>query len=223
MTEKCSNHPDKEVQIQCELCGKHFCDDCITKLRHRTLCHKCLDIELAFEESKHQSKPTSFKSLGWGCALVILLGFAFIAAALLWPHFKLRKHVACRSNLKAIHRALMEYARSFEGKLPPGNNDLRPLMKWSGSDIELNTFVCPSTNNSVTHIAHLKDDSAALDDAGMSYFYQAGLQVPLERGKQPPRVPVVWDQSPANHKNSINVLYLNGEIERISNSFPQIK
>ena len=224
MPERCPNHPESEAEKTCQLCGKDFCPDCITQLRSRNLCHKCLDIEIAFEENRVKGKPASAKAVGWGCALVMLLFFVFVALGLLLPYFKGEKNDGCRNNLKAIHKNLIEYAEDFGGKLPPVNNDLTPLVKWGGLQIDLKKFACPSTKNAIRHSLNLKDDSAAVDGAGMSYFYQGGLSVSTGRGRKLPRTPVVWDQSSENHpKKSVNLLYLNGEVEKLKKDFPKLK
>ena len=224
MPDKCPNHPENEAETKCQLCGKEFCLDCITLLKRRSLCHKCLDIEVAFEENRLQSSRSPAKKVGWGCALALLLFFVFAALALVLPYFKGKKVDTCRNNLKAIHQLLIEYAEDFGGKLPPVNNDLTPLVTWGGTRIDLKKFGCPSTTNELSHSSNLKDDSASADGPGMSYFYQGGLSVSSSRGRKLPRVPVVWDQSPANHRGkSIYVLYLNGEIEQLNKNFPKLK
>jgi hypothetical protein len=224
MPDRCPNHPKSDAETKCHLCGKEFCPDCITLMKSRSLCHKCLDIEIAFEENRLKGNTTSAKTIGWGCALVMFLFFVFVALALLLPYFKGSKANTCRNNLKAIYKQLIQYSEDFGGKLPPVNNDLTPLVTWGGPRIELEKFVCPSTGNAVRHSTNLKDNSAAVDGDGMSYFYQGGLSISTERRRKQPRVPLVWDQSPENHQNNtIYVLYLDGEIKKLKNNFPKLK
>ena len=37
----CTNHPEHDSTERCEICGKPFCDDCLSKIYNRYYCDKC--------------------------------------------------------------------------------------------------------------------------------------------------------------------------------------
>ena len=225
MEPKCANHPDKTAHTECSRCGKSFCKDCLTHLKGRFLCQPCLDIEVKFEETRddrEKFQPASAKVFGWGCAVIILLLFLGIAAALILPYFRLQKSIACQKNLRHIHRTLLLYAGDYGGKFPPTNNDLTPLVKWRSSKVRLQNFICPATRNTVRTLVDLADNSASTSSNGMSYYYRGGLSF-SSKGETVPKIPLMWDQSIDNHHKFINVLYLNGAIESLEKDFPQLK
>ncbi len=48
---KCVNHPERESQNECGLCGKNFCSECLVSLGDRDYCRECLENRMKGEFS----------------------------------------------------------------------------------------------------------------------------------------------------------------------------
>jgi len=62
---KCDNHPKKEADGICTICGNSFCSDCLIKVKRKNICEECANQELNPEykpgRSAAEQKPIIFQ------------------------------------------------------------------------------------------------------------------------------------------------------------------
>ncbi len=106
------------------------------------------------------------------------------------------RRVSCMSNLKQIGLALKMYAMDHKDQYPEANNDAGLQVLIAEQYLtDPSIFRCPSTPK----------------NSGMSYYYIGGYT----EGKDSPNLPQAFDK-PGNHKGYVNVLFLDGHVERVN-------
>lgn len=158
--------------------------------------------------------------------LEVLTVIAVIAtlAAILFPVFAQAREAArrtvCRTNLHQIGIALRLYARDFDDRLPPREQDLRPLVTPYVSDLTI--FRCPSDRNeprvgsvgveAVAREAATRPDGRLALPPGpflCSYQYRGGLTLAAS-GSTP--VAADWE---FRHQGFAQVLELSGAVRSV--------
>lgn len=111
----------------------------------------------------------------------------------------------CQIRLEQFKSALTAYAAKHDGAYPAKNGieGVRELL--SGQFLPLEATVCPGAAEEDTPAA----DAKSFDHANCSYVYFGGFTA-----KSNPKLPLVTDW-PSNHKGAVNVLLLDGTIEKI--------
>ncbi len=121
------------------------------------------------------------------------------------------KGVKCINNLKQLGVALMMYINDNDGRFPdPGIAGLNRIYK-EGYIQSPQVFVCQSSKN----IPAVKGHS--LTPRNVSYIY-LGSYAPITKIKYPSSTPIMFDK-PGNHNNYINVLFVDGHVQRIKGNF----
>ena len=210
-------------ELPCTECGKVFDVEELTKIRGEFYCKDCKDIATKFAQSlpfvdKYNIRALKATILGCGVLIVVACIIPFII--LIYSYFSIQTELRCRDRMMMLYKVLTIYAREHGMFFPPDNNDLRPLFGEKYT-MKFGLFKCPGTENIVTEKSHLKDDSGSPTGTGMSYFFQGGCMKSYDKKT---RIPLLWDQSPKNHKGKgINVLYTNGSARFITEDFPELK
>ena len=148
--------------------------------------------------------------------LTTVIAIIAILAAILFPVFAQAREAArkssCQSNLHQIGLALQFYARDYGGRLPPRDNDLRPLvLPYVNS---LSVFRCPSDATGFGTATSSSNPEARLvpltpGPLFTSYQYRSGRSRE-DRGD----VPMVADWG-FLHSDMSNVLYLDGHVRAV--------
>lgn len=153
--------------------------------------------------------------------LTVVIAIIAILAAILFPVFAQAREAArkssCQSNLQQIGLALQLYARDYNGKLPPGENELKPLvLPYLNS---LTIFYCPSDASIGTGRDLLQKTAPGLGGRLItvpsgplvtSYQYRGGRSLE-DRGEVPVAADCVF-----HHHSYSNVLYLDGHVKAVS-------
>ena len=222
MTDTETEHPAEPERkgVKCELCGTLADVEDVTTVRGRFYCRDCAEAGRALDELEPFREHFDNRTLRFsvlGCAIALILFVVGSTVLLIYSFMRIDTARECKINMEYIHGALVEYAGG-PGLFPPANNDLRPLF---GPELRLHRFECPGTHNTVTIREHLKDDGASPDGPGMSYFYQGGYPYPRETGDA--ALPMLWDQSLANHKGlGVNVIFKDGHHEYWKHRIPEL-
>lgn len=111
----------------------------------------------------------------------------------------------CMSNLNVIGKGILLYANENGGAYPP---DLATLSKTQ--DIELNVFVCPSSDDTVAA------DHASLHAGGHCTYVYVGKGKSTKKNYSASAVVAFEDPSP--HGEGMNVLFEDGHVEFVSDS-----
>jgi len=135
--------------------------------------------------------------------LMIVVGMIGVLAAILFPVFGQARSAArkstCSMHLYQIGGALQLYARDHDGRLPPRDNDLSPLMAHVPT---LRLLRCPDD-------PVLPEGRAPVDGRFSSYQYRAGLTL-----DDRPDIPVAADWA-FRHSEMAAVLYLSGSVRSV--------
>src|SRR5579862_3701713 len=137
--------------------------------------------------------------------LMVVVVIIAILAAILFPVFGQAREVArsvdCKEHLSQLGEALQLYAHDYDGRLPPTDNDLRPLLDgWLPGPA---LFHCP-------------DDFLPIDRMEVggklytSYQYRGGLSI-----EDRPDIPIACDWE-LRHNGNANVLYLCGSTKLVN-------
>lgn len=208
--------------VKCELCGALADVEEVITVRGRFYCAGCAEAGRALDElepfrEKYDNRAIRFSVLG--CAVALMLFVVGSTVLLIYTFMRIDTARECKLNMEYIYRVSAAYA-SGSGSFPPANNDLRPLFN---PELRLRHFECPGTANSVMTREDLKDDSTSSDGPGMSYFYQGGYPFPREE-QSDARLPLLWDQSLANHKDrGVNVIFKDGHHEYWTDRLPLLQ
>jgi hypothetical protein len=214
--------PPERQKVKCDTCGALVDVEEITTARGKFYCPNCLSGAVALESVLPFRERYDFRAIRWtvlGCGVALIVVVFVSIFMLIYSYMRLNKPLECRDlKLVPLYKVLAAYAREFNA-YPPDNNDLRPL--YGPHTTNLHFFVCPGTRNIVTRVEDLKDDSASPEGEGMSYFYQGGYRFIRDKAEEPQ--PLVWDQSPANHKGrGVNVIFNDGHHEYWTDRVPQL-
>jgi len=111
----------------------------------------------------------------------------------------------CQLRLEQFKSALSAYAEKHNGAYPAKNDieGIRELL--AGKFLPLEATICPGAASEDTPAA----DAKSFDYANCSYVYFGGSTV-----KSNPKLPLVADW-PLNHKGAVNILLVDGSIEKI--------
>jgi prepilin-type processing-associated H-X9-DG protein len=209
-------------KVKCDTCGAFVDVEEITTARGKFYCPDCLSGTVAIESLLPFRERFDFRAIKWtvlGCGVALIVVVFVSIFMLIYTYMRLDKQLECRDlKLRPLYQVMAAYAREYNA-YPPDDNDLRPL--YGRHTTNLHFFVCPGTTNTVTGVEHLKDDSASPDGEGMSYFYRGGYRFIRDKEDEPQ--PLVWDQSPANHKGrGVNVVFNDGHHEYWTDRVPEL-
>jgi hypothetical protein len=210
-------------QVKCDTCGALVDVEEITTARGKFYCPNCVSGAVALESLMPFRERFDFRAIKWtvlGCGVALIAAVFVSIFMLVYTYMRLDKQFECRDlKLRPLYQVMASYAREYNA-YPPADNDLRPL--YGKHTTNLHLFVCPGTQNIVTRVEDLKDDSASPEGEGMSYFYQGGFGFIRDKDEQPQ--PLVWDQSPANHKGrGVNVIFNDGHHEYWTERVPELR
>lgn len=222
----CANHPDTDAVEKCLDCRKFFCRECVIEINGKYHCRQCQEILANISETIGFAEKYDLRKLRFalgGCLVLVFAGIAGIIVLLVMPFARLGPAVMrCNGNLRQVYKAMNVYAGDHAGLFPPEDNDLTPIYgpKYSRGISLFNALKCPGTKNIVNSPAHLHDDSRSTTGPGMSYFFRGGLRL-VEKEKD--RGPLIWDQSPKNHKRKgVNVLHTDGSVDLYDENYPEL-
>jgi len=209
-------------KVKCDTCGTLVDVEEITTVRGKFYCADCLSGTMALESVLPFKEKYDFRAIKWtvlGCGLLLVAAVFVSIFMLVYTFMRLDTQIECRNlKLMPLYTAMQAYASEYNA-YPPDNNDLRPLYGKHGT--RLTYFVCPGTDNIVSRAEHLKDDNVAPEGEGMSYFYQGGHRFIRDKGDEP--LPILWDQSPANHKGrGVNVIFNDGHHDYWTERVPEL-
>lgn len=160
--------------------------------------------------------------------LMVVVSIIAILASILFPVFAQSREAArratCRSNLHQIGIALHVYARDYDGRFPPREHDLEPLiLPYLNQVLAMrcpsDAAPVPSRRDSLRPVAPLTKTTSPLSpglmrlyrgDASFSYQYRAGRTVD-DLGDLP--VAADWQ---FRHHAMANVLYRGGEVRGLA-------
>jgi prepilin-type N-terminal cleavage/methylation domain-containing protein/prepilin-type processing-associated H-X9-DG protein len=157
--------------------------------------------------------------------LTVVISIIAILAAILFPVYAQAREAArrstCRTNLHQIGLALAMYARDYDGRYPPEQNELKPLAAPYVNGFQV--FKCPSDStpgpraypNGVPIAEKTRNPGLMKLPAGPlfgSYQYRAG-RTAKDRGD----TPMVADWRFLHMGNS-HVLYLDGSVSGVPKS-----
>lgn len=67
----CQNHPDREADGTCSVCGRFFCDDCLIPYSGTHVCRDCIGTLIPKDKSAPAEPPRKCYSIYVGLALIL--------------------------------------------------------------------------------------------------------------------------------------------------------
>ena len=135
-------------------------------------------------------------------ALLVMAAFILLPVA----REKARR-ISCSSNLKSVGLSLMQYTMDNGNEFPDKDGAAGwELLRSNDYLTDYKIYTCPS---SLT----LSEKKGFLCEASISYVYFGGFSA-----KDTPGIPLAFDKL-GNHKNFVNILFVDGHVEGIPGNF----